>query len=112
MNLINTTRLTPLRDEKGSIYKWEEEEIVIAPPNLQSASYKPEIKQVVITLTNGQQTIIADTLKSLQAKYVEATNIEFAIEPIQLKTASPIWFYIAGMVVGITLTYLSLWVTK
>ncbi len=79
MNLIKTMRLTPIRNEKAEIYKWDERALSLVPTNIQSADYQENIDKVVLKMTNGDQVIIDDSLKDFSVKYAIATDTRVII---------------------------------
>lgn len=74
MNLIQTKRLTPIRNEKAEIYKWEEKLICLVPTNIQAATYEENVDKVVLRMTNGDQIIIDGSLEEFDKKYAAASD--------------------------------------
>jgi hypothetical protein len=74
MRMISVLKLIPLRNETGAIYKWQEEANLISPLIVQRARLEPNLDHVVVHLTNGEQIVVEDTLKTFDKKFDEATS--------------------------------------
>lgn len=74
MRLIELRKLLPLRNEVGEIYKWEEENVLLSPLQVQRVGYEKNLGQTVVRLVNGEQMIVEDTTKTFNRKFNEATT--------------------------------------
>lgn len=74
MRLISIIKLIPLRNERGEVYKWEEEPNLLSPLQLSRAKFEKNVDHVVIFLKSGEQLIVDETLKELNEKFNEATS--------------------------------------
>lgn len=63
MKLIPVEFLTPLRDEKQVIYKWESRAVLLNPKCIESVSFVEEISKAVILLTSGRSVPINGTVE-------------------------------------------------
>ena len=64
-NLTIVTKLTPIKNEKFEIYKWEETPLLINLDLVVSASKIEEIGHVVVNMVGGAQIIVDSTLEEL-----------------------------------------------
>jgi hypothetical protein len=71
--MISIIKLIPLRNETGQVYKWEEEPNLLSPLQIVRAKHERNLEKVVVFLKSGEQVIVDETLKELDAKFCEAT---------------------------------------
>lgn len=74
MKLMTVTLMTPLRDEKAIIYKWEERSILLNPRNVESVGFVDEIKHVQLLLTSGRCVVVKESLKDISYAYERCTS--------------------------------------
>lgn len=74
MKLMWLMKLIPLRDETGSVYKWQEEQNLVSPMQVLRAKHEPTVDHVVVHMKNGEQMIVESTLEELNRKFMEATT--------------------------------------
>lgn len=74
MRLIELNRLTPIRNEEGKIYKWEEKLLLICPTNILHARFEEAVDHVVVRLRSGDELIVDFTLKEFAKAYEAATR--------------------------------------
>lgn len=74
MRLIEILKLIPLRNERGEVYKWQEEANLLSPLQVTRVKHEPNLDHVVVRLQNGEEIVIEDTLKEFGRKFNEATT--------------------------------------
>ena len=75
MNLISVMKLVPIRNEKGVVYKWDEERMFVNPTTVLRATYRDALKKVVLSMVNGEEIIIEDSLERFAEKFEEGTSV-------------------------------------
>lgn len=73
MTLMPITMLTPIRDEKQIIQRWEERKVLLNPRNIESVGYVEEIGKAQLLLTSGRCVPVWETLDRIAELFEEAT---------------------------------------
>jgi len=108
MQLISVFRLTPIRNETGKIYKWQEDVVRLNPQNIQSATYQPNLNKVVVVLTNGNEMILAESLEELEGKVEKATYLQVQVGKLVISDRAFHWLTFSVLLSLLTLLTLQL----
>jgi len=99
MTLIKVLKLTPIRNEKCEIYKWEEAELWLSPMQIQSISFVEELGHTVVNMTNGHQIVVEAEPSLLDRQFILATMQHAKHMHAQ---SFPRWFYVQqALLVGL-----------